>query len=226
LVSGSEVALAAGSSVDINNFPTKQSVFVENTAEGFDINVNVTNSTLDIHAYGVHNGNWVGLITDNNGHLIVHSELQDGEGTDLTSTDLGEGVQALDVAVKNAVSVSNTQETALVTKYLDASAVQVADNEATVYGPLQIGSSVDTNGFLWVAAQMLFGSVITGGNVYLEYSTDGTNWGRRFDSAFISTGSNVSAVIIPSAPSPFRYARLYADTPLQSTNVYAWITMK
>jgi len=48
LALGTTVGLSAGSIVDVNNFPAKQSVFVENTAEGFDLNVNITNASLAI----------------------------------------------------------------------------------------------------------------------------------------------------------------------------------
>jgi hypothetical protein len=48
LTAGTTVGLSVGTGVDVLNFPTKQSVFVENTAEGYDLNVNVTNASFAI----------------------------------------------------------------------------------------------------------------------------------------------------------------------------------
>jgi hypothetical protein len=110
LVSGSQVGISnfpysqlINGTVSIDNLPTKQSVFVENTTEGFDINVNVTNaslaittasaldtnitnSSLDVHNYASSNGSdWHHLASDANGRIITLSRTHDGSGNDIAS---------------------------------------------------------------------------------------------------------------------------------------------
>lgn len=69
------------------------------------IDSNIINSSIDTHCYGSSNGtNWHHLSTDSNGQLNVHSKLQDGAGTDLTST-LNGAKQSLDVNVANNGSI-------------------------------------------------------------------------------------------------------------------------
>ena len=83
------------------------------TATTGSINSNITNTSLDTHCYASSNGtNWHHLASDSNGQLNVHSKLQDGAGTDITST-LNGAKQSLDVNVANTVTVNTISGYAL-----------------------------------------------------------------------------------------------------------------
>jgi hypothetical protein len=73
------------------------------------IDSNIINSSIDVHNKVLHNSTWVDLVGASNGHLIVNSSTQDGNGTDITST-LNGSKQSLDVNVSNisAIPVSGT----------------------------------------------------------------------------------------------------------------------
>ena len=86
------------------------------TATTGSINSNITNISLDTHCYASSNGtNWHHLASDSNGQLNVHSKLQDGAGTDITSTLIGGSKQSLDVNVANTVAVNTISGFALET---------------------------------------------------------------------------------------------------------------
>ena len=73
------------------------------TATTGSINSNITNTSLDTHCYASSDGTtWHQLSSDANGQLNVHSKLQDGSGTDITSTLNGDTKQSLDVNVSNS----------------------------------------------------------------------------------------------------------------------------
>lgn len=214
--------------VSISNFPALQDVSVQN-------------SSLDVHCYGSTNGvsgNWHHLKTSNQGELQTHSQTRDGSGNSITSTaETGTVVyRGLDVVVKGSTNVvntvgtqlaiKNTDDTAIITAGRNASSTKVADNQPSVNGPIQIGASVDTNGYMYVNAYISAGTVTTGGSVHLEFSPDGIVWGRAFYSAFFNTGTNQTALISVSYPLPWRYVRLYADSPIQLATVNAYISMK
>ncbi len=111
-------------SVNVGNFPATQPVSGSVSVSNFPatqpvsgtVSANVTNSSIDVHCYASSNSTtWHHLKSDANGVLNVHSALQDGAGTDLTST-LNGAKQSLDVNVSNfpatqpvsgSVSVSN-----------------------------------------------------------------------------------------------------------------------
>jgi hypothetical protein len=68
------------------------------------LNSYITNSSIDVHNKVKHNTNWVDLVGASNGHLLVNSSTQDGDGTDITSTFVanpGGDKQGLDVFVAN-----------------------------------------------------------------------------------------------------------------------------
>ncbi len=118
-------------SVSVSNFPTTQNV---NTISNFAtetggnlasiktntdkihndlthtdaIQVEVKNNSIDTHCYVSSNGTtWNYLSSDANGQLNVHSKIQDGVGTDITSTTIG-AKQALDVNLAGgSISVSS-----------------------------------------------------------------------------------------------------------------------
>jgi hypothetical protein len=69
------------------------------------IDSNIINTSLDVHCYASSNGStFHHLSSDSNGQLNVHSKLQDGAGTDLTST-LNGSKQSLDVNLTNNNSI-------------------------------------------------------------------------------------------------------------------------
>jgi len=78
-----------------------------------NLKTNIQNTSLDTHCYASSNGtNWHHLASDSNGQLNVHSKLQDGAGTDITST-LNGAKQSLDVNVANTVTVNTISGFAL-----------------------------------------------------------------------------------------------------------------
>jgi hypothetical protein len=199
-----------------------------------DLSVNVLNSSLDVHNYASSNGStWHHLASDANGRIITLSRTHDGSGNDITSETFGLGgaSRGLHTIIGNtslAVTPSNTDSTAIITRPRDVSNAQVATS-ASVSGPMRIGSAnADTQGYTYISAIMSFTSVTTGGNVFLEVSHDGSLFARPSGASTVvnTSGANVTASILLSAPVPFRYARLWADSGLNSPSVNAWIVMK
>jgi NF-X1-type zinc finger protein NFXL1 len=84
--------------VSVSNFPTSTEVSNIVDVSG---NVNITNSSIDTHLKSFHSGSWVNVVSASNGHLLVNSSTQDGDGNDITSSNLGGGIQALDVNIRN-----------------------------------------------------------------------------------------------------------------------------
>ena len=82
------------------------------TATGSSLNTNITNSSIDVHNKVFHNSSWVNLVGASNGHLIVNSSTQDGDGTDITSTDLLSSKRGLDTA-SSLFGYSGSARTAL-----------------------------------------------------------------------------------------------------------------
>jgi hypothetical protein len=213
--------------VSVKNTPT---VEISGNVVVSDLSVNVLNSSLDVHCFGSSNGTtFHHLKTTNSGELQTHSQTRDGAGNSITSTTATGGIRGLDVNLINtSVAVSNTDANALYSRPRDISNAQVATS-ASVSGPMRIGNSnADTQGYTYISAIMSFTSVTTGGNVFLEVSHDGSLFARPSGaSTFVNTsGASVTASILLSAPVPFRYARLWADTGVNSPSCNAWIVMK
>jgi len=63
---------------------------ISTTTIGGDVglDVNLINSSVDVHNKVFHNGNWINLVAANNGHLLVNSSTQDGAGTAIGSTSV------------------------------------------------------------------------------------------------------------------------------------------
>lgn len=214
-------------------------------------------SPLETRCYASSNGtNWHHLSSDANGQLNVHSKLQDGAGNDLTSS-LVNGSRSLDVSCKGNVAVNLATSASgsltstsvsgtdtynalhVITKGTttvsgttksqaqDTNNNQIANN-VSVMGPVQIGNSADTQGYLWVSAIFSFSSVTAGGQVYLEVSHDGSFWARPSSaSTFImSSMATTTGSIILSTACPFRYARLFVDSGFNGSGCSAWIVMK
>jgi len=206
-------------------------LFVENiTSVDFEVVakndvkvINATGTSLDVHCFGSSDGTtFHHLKTTATGELVTHSQTRDGSGTAITSTPNG-GIQALDVAVSGTTTISGIVSA----KAQDTYAPQVLAS-GTVVGPAQIGTTADSQGFLWVAALLTFTSVTTGGQLYIELSPDGSNWARpSAGSVFVmSSVSNVTASILLSVPIALRYVRLYADSPFSGSGCNAFFSMK
>jgi len=106
------VNVAAGS-LTVDSVKIKATNGDSITATTGSINSNITNTSLDTHCYASSNGtNWHHLASDANGQLNVHSKLQDGAGTDITST-LNGAKQSIDVNVANTVAVNTISGFAL-----------------------------------------------------------------------------------------------------------------
>ena len=82
------------------------------TATGSSLNTNITNTSIDVHNKVFHNSSWINLVGASNGHLIVNSSTQDGDGTDITSTDLLNSKRGLDTA-SSLFGYSGSARTAL-----------------------------------------------------------------------------------------------------------------
>jgi len=208
--------------LDIGNFPETQPVSIAST-----IDTNITNTSLDVHAYASSNGSiWHHLASDANGRLNVNARAHDGAGNDITSTAVSgtETYRALDVACRGITSISGVVKT----QAQDSNNTQVANN-VSVTGPSRVGNAdADTQGYLWVSAIFQFSSVTTGGQIYLEVSHDGNIWARPSSaSVFVmSSMAQTSGSIILATPIPFRYVRLWADTGFAGAACSAWIVMK
>ena len=108
------VNVAAGS-LTVDSVKIKATNGDSITATTGSINSNITNTSLDTRCYASSNGtNWHHLASDANGQLNVHSKLQDGAGTDITST-LNGAKQSIDVNVANTVAVNTISGFALET---------------------------------------------------------------------------------------------------------------
>jgi hypothetical protein len=270
LVSGTQVVLASGSSVsvsgdigltmgtqvgidpfnntvNVSNFPTKQSVFVENTAEGFDINVNVTNSSLaitasstldtnitntslDVHGYASSDGTtWHHLASDANGRLNVNARAHDGAGNDITSTAVSgtETWRGLDVAVKNAVAITgavnvqNATGTTLAIKSVKyGSWGNVYNNQASVL-PSGVSSSIDVSDWTYFIGWYQDYTSGTGtGSIYLEYSFDNITFYRIFNTTIFPSGSSPrTATIYKTDLGGIKYIRMNNATSQTLTSV-------
>lgn len=238
LASGTVVGLVAGTSLDVLNFPVKQSVFVENTAEGYDINVNVTNTgslntnitnaSLDVNCYGVHDGTPTLLKTTSQGEVVTHSQTRDGSGASITSTEEG-AKRALDVNLINSVGVQNVSGTSL----------QVGKPNSVV-STLYTGAisasflgNADLDGFssFDLLVTIPAGAASVAGQLYICVSDNGTDWYFTNFSVTISIDAvNVRryTTSVPSLNS--RYVCVTGSnpfgTPLTTTNSTIKISAK
>ena len=193
LASGTVVGLVAGTSLDVLNFPVKQSVFVENTAEGYDINVNVTNTgslntnitngSIDVNCYGVHDGTPTLLKTTSVGELVCHSQSRDGSGASITSTEEG-AKRGLDVNLINSVGVQNVSGTSLQVGKPNAvvSTLYTGAISASFLGNADLDGFSSFDLLVFLPAN----SVTTGGNISICVSDNGTDWYITTYSVFVS----------------------------------------
>jgi hypothetical protein len=140
----------------------------------------------------------------------------------LTSTlsGIGNSVNSLDVQVQNDNS------SPIITAARNSNSTQVLTNQPTVVGSVALGSSVDTNGFLYVNAIVSAASVGGSGQVFLQVSTDNSNWYSTINSVSFTTGPGSSQIITVQNPVPWRYVRLFGSAGLSISTVNAFIGMK
>jgi hypothetical protein len=185
---------------------------------------NATGTTLDVHCFGSADGaTYHHLKTSATGELVTHSQTRDGSGTAITSTPNG-GITALDVCISNQPVISGVVDTRAQTAFMPS----VIENQ-NITGPVQMGTVVDIEHYLWVSAIMKFSSVTAGGNIYLEVSPDGSNFWARPSGAqvFINTSiTNTTGAILLSSPVSMRYVRLWADTGFIGVSGTAYVCCK
>ena len=98
----------------LNDIKTNTNKINSDTTNTDAIQVQVKNSSIDTHNKVFHSGNWVNLVGASNGHLLVNSSTQSGDGTDITSTNIGvkEGLDVnlinASIPVSGSVSISGT----------------------------------------------------------------------------------------------------------------------
>lgn len=248
------VAIPGG--VDINNLPTIQQVSLGGEAIAISGTVPVSgtfyqetqpvsiadpvaitsSSPLDTNMYAVHNGNPVQVVAASSGHLLVNSTLESDEHGSLTS-ELKTGTEpynALHCWVKNSVTLdagSTTNITALdpIPFKSQSSLNSEIANDATVNGPASIGVA-DTDGYMWVSAQIQINECTSGGMLYLEYSAEGSIWFRpntSSESVYVNPSVVQQRVLIrPQTPCTMRYVRVYAEGTFAASGVSAWVSMK
>jgi hypothetical protein len=162
----------ASGSLTVDSVNIKASNGDSLTATGTSLNTNLTNTSIDVHNKILHNSSWINLVGASNGHLLVNSSTQSGDGEDITSTtagaivglDVASDLYAFDGTTRRRVlcdtssrlfSVSNTRDgdnnpitsttTTATTQSLDtSSSLYVADGTSRT--PLTVtGSSLNAN---------------------------------------------------------------------------------
>jgi hypothetical protein len=132
-------------------------------------NTNIINSSLDTHLFGLHNATWTAVSVASNGHFMVNSSTQDGDGNDITSTAVTgtETYRALDVKCRGTTTISGEVTASLETgngpltssvdddvNALDVSVKNVVStNLRTSTGGLLTSTSISTKNALDVAVQ-------------------------------------------------------------------------
>ena len=198
MVSGTQVGISnfpysqlINGSVSVDNFPQKQSVFIENTTEGFDINTHITNTslavtgdfypvsqtvtgTVDTHMYANGSGGSMHLVScDNQGNLNIC--LHDNSGNGITSTTDGTK-QALDVKLSSNPTLS------------------ASSSDILIYGFDSTGSanrklSVDSSGALNAVVSTTNGTAV--GVKSVKYGS----WGNVYNNQASILPSGVSSSI-------------------------------
>jgi hypothetical protein len=129
----------------------------------------------------------------------------------------------LDVSITNAPVISGVVDTRAQTAFMPS----VIENQ-NINGPVQIGTVIDIEHYLWVSAIIKFNSVTAGGNIYLEVSPDSSMWARPSGAqVFITTSvTNTTGAILLSSPISMRYVRLWADTGFIGVSGTAYVCCK
>jgi hypothetical protein len=196
-----------------------------------------TSSPLDVHCYGSSDGiTFHHLKTNPQGVLKTNAIMESDEHGALTS-ELKTGTgpyNALHCWIKNSVTLdagSTTNVTALdplPTKSQSSLNSEIA-NDIIVSAPVSIGVA-DSDGYLWLSAQIQLNEVSAAGNLYLEYSAEGSVWFRgntASESVYVNTSVAQQRVLIrPQTPCTMRYVRVYAEGTFAASGVSAWVSMK
>jgi hypothetical protein len=153
-----------------------------------NLKTNIQNSSIDVHNKVYHNGNWIDLVGASNGHLIVNSSTQDGNGTDITST-LNGAKQSLDVNVANTGALK-----------VDISGSSILEGKIAVFDALSfpyierisVGAGADI--FSYVFGNFLNNTTINTGALSTTITFAAGHYGRRLmlmyrDGATSSTDS-------------------------------------
>jgi len=202
---------------------------VNDEVNALDVQVqNIVNANLRTSTGGLLTSTSAGTINSLDVAIKSGSELKTSDYGALTSTlsGTGDSIHALDVAVKNNVSVQNTNASPLITSPRTAVWTQVATNVPSAGPNSQIGSSIDTDGYTNIWAYITFGTVTTGGSIYIEFSPDNITWIRSYYSTYLSTGTNVNGNIAIGSSVPLKYYRFYTDASFFGATVNAYFAMK
>jgi hypothetical protein len=130
----------------LNDIKTNTNKINSDTTNTAAIQVQVKNSSIDTHNKVFHNDSWINLVGASNGHLIVNSSTQDGDGNDITSSTVN-SKNGLDVFIINdtvKVDISGTVATTDISGYALLNTINqgvgyayieaVAVNNATIAG--------------------------------------------------------------------------------------------
>jgi len=192
------------------------------------LNSYITNTSVDTHCYASSNGtNWHHLKSDSNGILNTHSMVQDGAGTDITST-LNGAKQSLDVNVSNTVPVSGSfyPATQPISGTVGISGtVPVSGSFYQATQPVSIAGTVAVSGSFYQTVQPVSGSVTVSNTIpvtgYVDaYLKDGAGNAISSTSSAINSyltntnttnniitgaGSGLSMYVIPSKTKTFLF---------------------
>jgi hypothetical protein len=239
LETGTSVAITGDVAVTGTFWPETQVIsgsvgLIENTVIGIagdsvigitgDVSIiNSTGTSLDVHCFASSNGtDFHHVKSTATGELVVHSQVFNSSGTAITTTPNG-GITALDVSVSGTAVVSGVVDSRAQEAFMPS-----VITSTNVTGPVQIGTVVDTQHYLWISAILQFSSITAGGNIYLEVSPDSSMWARPSGAqVFINTSiTTTTAAILLSSPVSMRYVRLWADTGFIGVSGTAYVCCK
>jgi len=132
-----------------------------------NLKINVENTSLDTHMKSFHSGSWVDVVSASNGHLLVNSSTQDGNGNDITSSNLGGGVQALDVNIRN-----NNEP--IIIDFANPTLNVEVNNFPTEQDVNITNASLSVTGTFWQATQPISGSVSVSGTPTVNIASNQT----------------------------------------------------
>lgn len=147
-------------------------------------------------------------------NATIAAALNDGSANPIASTEYTSGSFALNVFEKRLETVTTHYPLGSIT------------------GGTQIGSSIEVTGFTSCAVQLYVpgDSVTTSGNVYLEFSLDGVNWGRASSDlstyVFLTVSSSAFTYLIRQTSLPTKYIRLFADGATDVNDIEIKVLLK
>jgi hypothetical protein len=174
---------------------------------------------VNTHLYGFHNDDWVSVKVAGNGHLLVNSSTQDGDGNDITSTSVSgtETYTALDVAVKNSVIVSEITNTISVRAQQFGSFGNLCNSASIPSGGFTAGINVaDWSYYIGIYEDF---NVSTVGNITLQYSFDDLTYYDFFNTMIVPAGTPRRASIPKTDIPGINYIRLHNGTTTTLSSV-------